>query len=725
MQNKDIQKNIELLSPAGSFEGFLAALSGGADAIYLAGQEFGARAYAKNLDNEELLKAIDIAHLYGRKLYLTVNTLVKDREMQDLYDFLYPLYIQGLDGVIVQDLGVVSMIRKNFPRLPVHASTQMCICGATGAKYLSELGIKRVIPARELSLSELKALKEESGLEVECFIHGSMCYSYSGQCFLSSFFGGRSGNRGRCAGPCRLPYKLCSENKKVINEEQYILSMKDMCGIQYIPELIEAGMDSFKIEGRMKSPEYTYLITSIYRKYIDLYLQNGRKGYKILREDYDKIVGSYLRKDVCEGYFYKHNGPQMITLGKGGYNGDRDDLVIPNIKKTPISGKCILVPGQNAKLSINVMWKGSKVTINVLGEQCDIAKSSPLSADDVKGMLSKTGDTPFEFTDLSVEIDGDVFLTVKAVKDLRRKGIAKLQEMLLSGYLRRMPKDSDDMDSASSLGNFDETSEYNAKINAVVETKQQLEAVYSRAVKINAIYVESDLFLSDDFYIENNSIDIYIALPYVLRLNSRRTLERLLGSMDLASIKGFLVRGYDSLYLAKSLCPDKEIVADFDLYTFNNRADKTLTNNTNVRTTFPLELNYHEMKERGHDSELIVYGHTPMMVSANCTQKTTSQCIGDGRHVQYLSDRYNAYLPVIQNCEYCYNRILNSVPLSLHADFEQIKELKPAYIRLQFSIEDKTMCANVIDFYAALNKGNRVAMPFEDFTRGHFKKSVQ
>ena len=719
------KKKVELLSPAGNFEGFLAALSGGADAIYLAGKQFGARAYADNLDDEELLKAIDIAHLYSRKLYLTINTLIKDREMNALRDFLEPLYLQGLDGVIVQDIGVVEMIRRNFPRLPIHASTQMCICGSTGAKYLKDLGVKRIIPARELSLKELKALKDESGLEIECFIHGSMCYSYSGQCLLSSYFGGRSGNRGRCAGPCRLAYKACDENKNEITDEEYLLSMKDMCGIQYIPELIEAGMDSFKIEGRMKSPEYTYLITSIYRKYIDIYLEKGRKGYGIRKEDYNQLVSSYLRKDVQSGYFFKHNGRDMITIEKGGYNGDRENVIIPNIKKTKINGKCILNINEPAKLSLSVEWRSSKVKIDVSGEVCEAAKNSPLTKEDVAAMISKTGDTPFEFDKLDIEINGDVFLGVKAVKDLRRKGIAKLQEMLLSGYVRRKTKiDNIINESDDSIPTDERNNTLN--LSALVETREQLEAVYAHSDKIKTVYIESNLFLSDEFIMPmDRSISLYIAFPYVLRLNSRKMLQRLFESAQIDFVKGILVRNIDSLYFAKELFPDKEIVTDFNLYSFNQYALKNHLSNENTRTTYPVELNYYEMKERGGNSELIVYAHLPMMVAANCIQKTTAECIGDGRHVQYLADRYNTYLPVIENCDYCYNRILNGVPLSLHADFEQIKELEPNLLRMQFSIEKYDKCCEIINFYVALIEGKREKLPFNDFTRGHFKKSVQ
>ncbi len=261
---------MELLAPAGSLDSLKAAVNAGADAVYIGGSRFGARAFADNPEEDQLLEGIDYCHLHGCRIYMTVNTLLKDKELMDqLYDFLLPYYLHGLDGVIVQDLGVVSYIRSCFPELPVHGSTQMTITGPEGASLVKQLGITRVVPARELSLEEVRKIIDETGLEVETFIHGAMCYSYSGQCLLSSMIGGRSGNRGRCAQPCRLPYELYEEDRKINKSGSYVLSLKDMCTIDLLPEFEEAGIASLKIEGRMKRPEYTAGVVSVYRKYLD------------------------------------------------------------------------------------------------------------------------------------------------------------------------------------------------------------------------------------------------------------------------------------------------------------------------------------------------------------------------------------------------------------------------------------------------------------------------
>lgn len=295
------QKQIEILAPAGSYASLEAALAAGADAIYAGGMRFGARAYAGNLSEEEYLRAIDEVHLQQKKIYMTVNTLLKDQELGELYDYLLPYYRQGLDAVIVQDPGVFSFIRGVFPDLPIHVSTQMTVTGSYGAEFFGKHGAQRIVPAREINLSEIREMKEKTGLEIECFVHGAMCYCYSGQCLMSSMIGGRSGNRGQCAQPCRLPYAV--DGKK----PQDIMSLKDLCTIEMIPDLVDAGIDSFKIEGRMKQPEYVYTVARMYRKYADLYLQEGRKGFHVDPQDLKILQSAYTRRGYMKGYYQCEN----------------------------------------------------------------------------------------------------------------------------------------------------------------------------------------------------------------------------------------------------------------------------------------------------------------------------------------------------------------------------------------------------------------------------------
>ena len=303
----------ELLAPAGSFDHLVAAVKAGADAVYMGGSRFGARAYADNFQEEEMVRAIHYAHFYHVKLYMTVNTLMKEEEIHTLYDFLLPYYEAGLDGVIVQDIGAMDFIHKNFPGMEVHGSTQMTITDSHGANAAKRLGACRVVPARELSLAEISKIKEDTGLDLEIFVHGALCYCYSGQCLFSSFYGGRSGNRGRCAQPCRMRYRLLGEKGK--GEASYLLSPRDLNAIDLLPDLIRAGVDSLKIEGRMKSVEFVAGVTRIYRKYLDwckLHMQELDR-YQVSKEDHKLLLELYSRGGFTDGYFKQHNGSQMMS----------------------------------------------------------------------------------------------------------------------------------------------------------------------------------------------------------------------------------------------------------------------------------------------------------------------------------------------------------------------------------------------------------------------------
>ena len=325
-----MKDRVEILAPAGSMECLKAAIAAGADAVYTGGALFGARAYAHNLTEEELLEAIDYVHLHGRRLYLTVNTLIKDREMEkQMYDYLLPYYRQGLDAVIVQDIGLFRFIRKHFPDLPIHASTQMTLTGVDGAKFLEKEGAQRIVTSRELSMAEVKKIADETELEIESFVHGALCYCYSGQCLFSSFIGGRRGNRGQCAQPCRLLYRTPEAKRP-----QYLLSLKDICTLELIPEMIESGIYSFKIEGRMKKPEYAAAVAFQYRKYTDLYLKYyeecpaeedpaayAMKKYRVREEDRQMLLDLYNRGGFHTGYYHTQNGREMISLNRPNHAG--------------------------------------------------------------------------------------------------------------------------------------------------------------------------------------------------------------------------------------------------------------------------------------------------------------------------------------------------------------------------------------------------------------------
>lgn len=365
--------NIEILAPAGSYQSLVAAINASCDAVYIGGSRFGARAFAENLSEEDMLRAIDYTHIHDKKIYLTVNTLLKNEEIkQELYEYLVKFYEIGLDAVIVQDIGVLSFIHRNFPDLPIHASTQMSLTMSKGLNLLKQYGVTRIVTSRELTLEEIRSIKDETDLEIESFVHGALCYCYSGQCLMSSMLGGRSGNRGRCAQPCRMPYQFLDQGRVISNEkEPYLLSPKDISTLELIPEIIEAGVYSFKIEGRMKRPEYAALTSFLYRKYVDLYFKLGKEGYKNYIKDNTKemtddirhLSDLYNRGDFTKGYYLMKNGTSMMSMNRPNHSG-------------VLVGKVTDIKGIRAKIKL----------------------SEVVNAQDVLEFRSKNGENKYDFT---------------------------------------------------------------------------------------------------------------------------------------------------------------------------------------------------------------------------------------------------------------------------------------------------------------------------------------
>lgn len=341
------EKEIEILAPAGSVDRMKAAFAGGADACYIGGKNFGARAYADNPEEKDLVEAIYYAHVHDKKLYMTINTLIKEDEMKGLYNYVLPYYRAGIDAVLVQDFGVLKFLRENFPDLVLHASTQMTVCDTGAVGLLKQFDVKRLVLSRELSLKEVAAFKEEK-IEIECFVHGALCVCYSGQCLMSAMNGGRSGNRGSCAGPCRMSYNLyegdnSSEIKpaKSLQTKPYLLSPKDICALDLIPDMVEAGIDSFKIEGRMKRPEYAALTAFLYRKWTDVFCENGKEYFnseKAIIErnsDIEKLSDIYNRGSFTKGYLVNHNGLEMMANTRPNHNG----VLVGKVKNVITNGR--------------------------------------------------------------------------------------------------------------------------------------------------------------------------------------------------------------------------------------------------------------------------------------------------------------------------------------------------------------------------------------------------
>ena len=428
-------KKPELLSPVGGPDAFYGAINAGADAVYLSGRSFGARAYAENFDNESMTDAIDIAHLFNIRVYLTVNTLIKQNEIEDIPDVLYEPYLHHLDGVIVQDPGAISVINRHYPDLPIHLSTQLSSTCGFSADFFKKYNVTRIVPARELDINEISMLKERTGLEIECFIHGAMCYSYSGKCLFSSLLGGRSGNRGRCAQPCRLPYS------SDIYDEKYILSMADLCTLEILDELVGGPIDSFKIEGRMKKPEYAAGVTAVYRKYIDKIYAGEYKGCE--DDDIEFIKNLYLRTRISEGYYHRHNSKDMLCIDSPSYNGSDDDILNSvrerYIDKKPVLGidvECRIKQDQYTELSA----KYDDIKVSIQGPCPDKAINSPLTEQSINKQLNKTGDTFFVINRASIDLDDGLFFNVAALNSLRRELLDRLYKEIIRCNINSMSK---------------------------------------------------------------------------------------------------------------------------------------------------------------------------------------------------------------------------------------------------------------------------------------------
>ena len=738
-----MKSRVELLAPAGNYEAFLGAVNAGADAVYLGGEKFSARAYADNFTTEEICRAIHTAHFIGKKVYLTVNTLIKENEFEGLHDWLLPIYEAGLDGVIVQDVGVLCYLRDCFQNLALHASTQMTLTGVGGASFMKEQGVERIVPARELSLEEVRKIKEQTDLEIECFIHGAMCYCYSGQCLFSSILGGRSGNRGTCAQPCRLPYQIY-ENGERIDGVDYPLSLKDMCAISYIPQLIEAGIDSFKIEGRMKKPEYAAGVTALYRKYIDLYEEKGPSGYHVTDEDLQKLRSLYIRSEVQTGYYERHNGREMITLKKPGYAGSDQNLLgqirscyVRDVDKLPVKMCVTLKAGEPAGLQV-LSLHGISATVS--GSIVQHAQKMPLQKDSIRKQLEKTGNSLVKVSECEILMPGDVFLPVSAINELRRKGVEAFEQqyILARGMVpeRKQSAKSDQgkgfrptksVNGVEAISQADSKrsnkSGRKAEIDILVSTYEQLTIAVGHPCR--RIYIDSDLYMSDHERIEtcmgeHAQPEYYLALPYVLRRRDEKYLRQLKELITDSMIKGFLIRNYEEAAYVRSLNKTHGIVPDAGLYVFNQECVR-FWSHYGGEYTLPYELNAREAGElvdyarhEGISSIMIVYARIPMMVTANCIRQTANRCMDDNKI--WIRDRYGTDFPVETNCTHCYNILYNSVPYSLHTQQKEVAGICADVWRYDFTTESGKDCRKILE-------GRE--FPYEKYTTGHLKRGVE
>lgn len=708
MRNKDF----ELLAPAGSLEILKGVIESGADAVYVGGSMFGARAYANNFTEEELLEAIDFAHLRGVKVYLTVNTLIKNSEFSKLYDYLLSYYKRGLDAVIVQDIGVVKAIHEYFPSMEIHTSTQMTVTGADGVRFLSQFGVTRVVMAREVSLAEMKRIHEETGMELEAFVHGALCYSYSGQCLFSSILGGRSGNRGRCAQPCRLPYTV--EGKK----DEYILSLKDMCGIKALDKLHDAGVYSLKIEGRMKQLEYACGVVKYYRSYID-----SKKP--VSDADYDRIKALGNRCGFTDRYYFDHNGSDMVTYVKPNFVSNAAEPS-PEKRKLSIEGELVLREGEPGSLTV----KRGDVTYKASIEPVSAALKAPLDKKAAIDRINKTGDTDFEFSHIKAQIGENVFVPNGALNKLRRDAISGLCDKLLKKYYRNDARYAD-MSSMCELPEHvvksdaaHEDGAVNAKDYTAIcscMTRAQLDTLIGYDC-FDVFYLDFDMydrntliqqFADDVKCLTKRNKKVYLMLPTILRADSSDYFVSIAKELDKVSFEGFVVKNYEELYLTENLFTGKKVILDHNMYTFNDVSKSAFFEHGVSGDTVPLELNSKEIMHRNNiGSQMIVYGYYPLMTTANCVHKNTKGCDKKQKLI-YLKDRYNKSFAVCNNCKECYNTIYNSLPTMLTKNIGKLKEAGIRSFRYSFTIETPKQIKAVMD--------DKVA----EYTNGHYKRGVE
>ncbi len=811
----------ELLAPAGSYETMLVAFNAGADAVYVGGQKFGARAFAGNFNEEELVRAINYAHMFDKKLYLTVNTLIKEEEFSQLYDYIKPYYEAGLDAVIVQDIGVLKFIAGNFTDLPIHCSTQMTITGEEFGKVLAEnKSVTRIVTPRELNLAEIKKMYTVTGLEIESFVHGALCYCYSGQCLLSSIIGARSGNRGRCAQPCRLTFS--NAEQKVDNK--HLLSPKDLCTLEILPEIIEAGVYSLKIEGRMKKPEYVASVVAIYRKYIDRYLKNGKKNYKAAQEDIDTLKDIYNRGGFTDGFYKRQNGSEMMTINRPNHCGVKVGNVLDinqniikiqtvrDIKKGDIleidsdteffapydirkgdifdykfkqkirfgnvkevirtrnealintllnnymydeKGKIRLLKRRvNIDITIlkdkNIeaaMWDNSfSVTAN--GNVPLEAKNKPITKDFVVKQLGKLGETCFAADSINVQVDEGLFVTVSELNEIRRSLVELLTKEIKETYRRyvdnRVNKDNglniaDSLNKDNSLNTNiayktieKSYSDFSNNITVLVSDMKQFETVIS-IYRGNRIYLEYAQFSLEEIASavkmgNEKNVEVFIALPYILRANAKAMLEKEIDTLREIEPSGYLFRNLESFFYLKNKGINiKKVIFDSNIYAFNNETIKYYKSIGADIITASYETNGNEFKLLDRSfMEINVYGYFPVMLTAGCVRKTMNKCLETLLSADEacklkskdttIVDRKSSSFTVRTVCRYCYNIIYNSVPIGLFQNIDELEALGFCGYRISFTTESPEEIENILLNYKNLKS---------NYTKGHFKRGVE
>ncbi len=655
-------KKIELLAPAGTYNCVLAAVNSGADAVYFAGQSFGARSFAGNLTDEEIYRAADFCHLRGAKSYLTVNTLLFDREFADLDKFIKVITRAGVDGVIVQDLGVLKRIRELSPDIELHASTQMTVHTADGVRLLEDLGVSRVVLSRELSGGEIRNIIKETKAEAEVFVHGAMCMSYSGQCLMSSVIGSRSGNRGKCAQPCRLPY----------GDNKFYLSLKDMSYADHIKELSDMGVASLKIEGRMKGEAYVSAVVSAYRRLID----EDRAPYK---EEKDALNKIFFRGGLTDGYYVGKTGKEMFAFDKpdNPYLKNDTKTELPDTKRVDV--KIFAKFCENEKPYIK-MTSGEFSAENYGEAIIETAAKRPATEESVSAQLLKLGDTPFSCRNAEIELSQNAFVPVSVINELRRGAAEKLMQSILLKYKnKRIEEQPKVMGKAKNGKNL---------FTASVLSKEQYDAICD--MPFEKIYVP--------LHIVNESMDkdrVVIALPVILReIDRERSRKRLL-ELKKAGFNNVAVSTIDAFEIAEGF----NKYGTFRLNVTNSLSFLQYKDFGLSSICLSPELNLAQIRDidKDHTAEIIVYGRLPLMTAENCILKNTDKCTCDG--MGKITDRTGREFVIVKDGDICRSVVLNSVPLYMGDKTADLKNAGADYLCLMFTDESAERCREIAENY--------------------------
>lgn len=697
----DKMKSLEILSPAGSFEALKAAIDSGADAVYFGGKALSARKNAVNLSNEEIIEAVRYAHLRSAKLYAAVNTLVFDTELKQAFDFIKFCYTSGVDGIIVQDLGIAHMVKKYFPDLRMHASTQMTIHNLQGAREAQKLGFSRVVLSRELSLKEISYIAQNCDIELEVFVHGALCMSYSGQCLFSSFLGGRSGNRGACAQPCRLNYTLLDENGNMLSEkDKYLLSLKDLCLVEYISELKNAGVTSLKIEGRMKGEAYVSAVTGIYNKY--------RSGTKVSEDDKNLLQNIFSRDGFTQGHFKNAHGREMLSYEKNHDNifaSATDDVIdkarafANNLRKIYIDAKFIMKKGEPAYFE--AVYNGK--TFSALGDTvAEPASSMPVDKDRIDKQLRKLGSTNFEYNSLYIDAGDGLYVPVKEINNIRRKLIEEIEAYIVSSGRQYNREDF-------LLPKFSNKEAATQAYTASVLTRAQADACYD--LGFSKIYIPYSLYKQDKSRYDMEP-DVYcVKLPPVNHDSKNN-------DFSFINVNSVCITNIGQIGMVS---PDLTKYADYRLNVYNSLSFKKLSQLGFDAVCLSPELTLSQMKNlcRINKSEVLVYGRVALMTVKNCLVKSSlNKCGCKDGEIYYLRDRKNICFPTRCIKGECVNIIYNSAPIYMADRMNEVSKIKPHLLRFDFTTETPQEISRILNDYEKGKKSNNF------FTRGHFYNGV-